>query len=236
MGRRDGEHQARSPKIRECSRGKDYTRTGGKFSVENSKGVSPREKQQDKALMENSKGVSPREKQQDKALMVIPFRSFLRSLGSYIDTEVHPAILHAVTLLIPVNVYVIGDWIGAGIQWALFRYQVTTYGTSIISILTDGGYILNGALQGRTAFSIGLWILGTILLIAAFLAALFSGDESSARLRGFALVSGTLLLLLSSIVQYGPFLNGPAGFAVPVGIPVLFMLGFLISGGKEEFL
>jgi hypothetical protein len=167
--------------------------------------------------------------------MEIPFGSTLRSMGESMETRIHPAIIHTITLLIPVNIYVIGDWLGAGVQWPLFRYQETIYGASIISIFTDAGYILNGTLTGRTAFSIALWILGAIFLVAALLVALFRKGGSSAKLRGVALVAGSLLFLLSSMVQYGFLFHGQAGFVIPIGIPVLLILGFIVSGEETQF-
>jgi len=89
--------------------------------METSKGMSPRENQQGEGLMENPEGVSPKENQQDEDLLENPIIPFFQSLGESIEEEIHPAILHAIILLIPVNIYVIGDRVGAGIQWPLFR-------------------------------------------------------------------------------------------------------------------
>ncbi|MDD1661473.1 MAG: hypothetical protein LUQ49_03320, partial [Methanomicrobiales archaeon] len=184
--------------------------------------------------MENSKGVSPRENQQGKTLMEIPFRSFIQSLGEYINTGIHPAILHVVTLLIPMNIYVIGDRLGAGVQWPLVRYQETYLGRNVISIFTDGGYILHGNFTGRTALSTSIWILGAILLFLALGIALWQGVGSSRRNRGYLLISGTFSFLISSIIQYGLYFHGPAGIFIPVGMPVLLILGGLLLRKEAE--
>src|SRR5512136_1395011 len=98
--------------------------------MENPKGLSPRENQQDEGPMENPEGLSPSENHQaprpvvnpqDEGPTKISPGSSFRSLIESINTKIHPAILHAITLLIPVNIYVIGDWLGAGIQWPLLR-------------------------------------------------------------------------------------------------------------------
>jgi hypothetical protein len=167
----------------------------------------------------------------------IPFSSRLSSLSRAFTGAVHPALLHALTLVIPLNIYVVGGWIGAGIQFPLFRYQDTSWGISIISIFDEMSYVLSGTLTGRTAVSISLWVLGTVLLVAAFLAALLPEEKCPARLRGFALTGAALLYLLSLFAQYGLFLHGPAGIAIPVGIPFLLIAGLLVvqasSGGTE---
>ena len=178
--------------------------------------------------MENPKGASPGENQQDEALMEISSESTFQSLSEYINTEIHPAILHAIILLIPVNIYVIGDRLGAGIQWPLFRYQETYLGGSLITIFSDAGYVIQGIIYGKTAFSIVLWILGAILLTMAFLMSLFPEKSYSTRFRGFALIFGALLFLLSSFVQYGLLFHGPAGITIPIGIPVLLFLGVVL--------
>ena len=75
--------------------------------------------------------------------------------------------LLAFTLVLPVNIYIIGDSIGAGLQFPFLRYQETYLGTNIITILHDFDYITSGTIGGRSALSILLWVLGTALLVAA---------------------------------------------------------------------
>ena len=78
-------------------------------------------------------------------------------------------ILHFLLFLIPVNIYMIGDGIGAGIQWSLFRYQSTYLGISIITVLKDLNYVLTGEIAGKTAISLTIWILGAVVLIFSLL-------------------------------------------------------------------
>jgi hypothetical protein len=133
-----------------------------------------------------------------------------------------------------VDIYIIGDWLGAGVQWALFRYQETSYGTSIIYIFMDWRYIVRGIIGGRSAIALGIWVLGASLLVLAFLIALFREREVQARVRGYLVLSGTILFLFSIIIQYGILLHGPAGMVIPLGIPVLLILGFVLAGGETE--
>jgi hypothetical protein len=153
--------------------------------------------------------------------------------GAALDEEVHPVLLHAITLLIPVNIYIVGDWLGTGIQWALLRYQETYLGRNVLTIFTDSGYILQGTLQGRTALSTGIWILGAFLLVLGLAMALFGQREPTRRARGSLLLSASLLFLLSLVIQYGLLLHGLAGMTVPVGVPALLVLGLLLRQGER---
>jgi hypothetical protein len=170
-----------------------------------------------------------------KFSMEIPSLSFLSSWSAAREKEVHPVFLHAITLLIPVNIYIIGDWMGTGIQWALLRYQETYLGRNVISIFTDSGYILQGTFHGRTALSTGVWILGALLLVLGLLIALSQDREKLRRIRGYSLISGSLLFLLSIVIQYGVLFHGPAGIVIPIGIPALLVMGLILlrPPGKE---
>ena len=143
-------------------------------------------------------------------------------------------ILPIVTLLlflIPLNIYVIGDWIGTGIQWALFRYQDTSYGTSFITLFRETEYITSGIIAGKSAVSISLWVAGAFLLIiSCIVLAVMIAEEMDEHIQipGLMVIAAGILLLLSCMTQYGPLLSGPAGFSVPVGVPLVWAVGWLI--------
>lgn len=142
-----------------------------------------------------------------------------------------PLILLLLLFVIPLNIYVIGDWIGTGVQWALFRYQDTVFGTSLITLTSEFEYIISGTLTGRTAFSISFWIVGIVLLVIAFitLAAMIAEEmKEKTHIPGLLVIASGILLLLSCITQYGLQFSGPAGFCIPVGIPFTLVLGWLI--------
>ena len=152
-----------------------------------------------------------------------------------------PLILILLLFVIPLNVYVIGDWIGTGIQWALFRYQETSYGISLITLTRDFEYITYSVLTGKTAVSIALWGAGTILLIIAFLAlAAMIAEEMNDKvhLPGLLVIASGILYIASCMTQYGPFFTGPAGISIPIGIPLILAVGWLIYsktiGGDEK--
>lgn len=133
--------------------------------------------------------------------------------------------------LIPLNIYVIGDWIGTGVQWALFRYQDTSYGTSLITLDREIWYITSGLITGKSAISISLWVAGAALLVISciVLAALIAEEmDEHIRIPGLMVIASGILLLLSCMTQYGPLLSGPAGFSVPIGIPLVWVVGWLI--------
>jgi hypothetical protein len=133
-------------------------------------------------------------------------------------------------LLIPINYYVIGDWSGNGIQWALFRFQETYLGTSLILITQDVGYVIFGILGSRTGTSVLVWYSGSAVLVAAFLITAyrfyveqtFNIDKRLHLLPFFA----CFLFCLSCILQYGIMFKGPAGISIPIGIPVIIIAGF----------
>lgn len=157
--------------------------------------------------------------------MPIPIRSLL------------PVLLTA-ALVLPANIYVIGDAIGAGLQCSFFRYQQTYLGTSLITLVDDLGYVTSGTIGGRSALSILLWICGTTLLIVAFVyfvARRQEGYEAFRKPLALLVAGGAVAYLLSCIAQYGPGLHSTSGFAVPVGVPlILAVAGYVMTAEEAE--
>jgi len=146
--------------------------------------------------------------------------------------------LLAAVLLLPANIYAIGDAVGAGIRFPLFLYQDTTYGASLIPVWREISYVTSGIIGGRSALSILLWVLGTALLVAAivyFVAKRQEGYETFRKPLALLVAGGAVAYLLSCVAQYGPTLYGPAGFAVPVGVPlILGVAGYIITAEEDE--
>ena len=135
------------------------------------------------------------------------------------------------TLVLPFNVYIIGDAIGAGLQFPFLRYQQTYLGSGVITVLRDLDYVASGIITGRSTLSILLWVLGTLLLVAAivYFAARRQENYDSFRTTLSLLVGGAGgAYLASCFAQYGPTLHGPAGLAIPVGVPLLFAVAVYI--------
>ena len=136
-----------------------------------------------------------------------------------------PKILPWLLFFIPLNIYVIGEWLGTGVQWALFRYQESYLGPSLIFANQDLQYILDGYISGKTALSVLFWITGLIFLVLAVF--ICSGDRGKAGTRpsGILCVFCGSTFLIADVIQYGIFLHGPAGICIPVGIPLIFIVG-----------
>jgi len=148
-----------------------------------------------------------------------------------------PVILQIAIFFIPMNIYVIGDWIGTGIQWVFFRYvqaQITQESivrtiTSIIPLSREVGLIISGQLVGRSALASILWATGTILVTIAFIVLLsgaFKKDSLFICKASLINAGSILFFILSIITQYGVLFHGPAGIAIPIGIPVFAVITF----------
>jgi hypothetical protein len=133
-------------------------------------------------------------------------------------------LINLLLVFIPVNIYVIGNWLGTGIQWVFFRYQLTYIGPSFIPVTWDLLYILNGVIGGKTGLSLTLSVIGaTIILISIILVLInYLADFRSSLVPAILLAGGICALLLGTIVQYGITFHASSGFCIPVGIP-LFM-------------
>ena len=141
-----------------------------------------------------------------------------------------PLILQIAIFFIPMNIYIIGDWVGAGIQWVFFRYITAMDKTSIILLTREIDLITSGLLTGKSAMVSVIWVVGVILLIAATILVVYGTIETNLGLikkAAFINIGGGVVFLVSIFIQYGFLLHGPAGTAIPFGIPVLFVIGYL---------
>ena len=148
-----------------------------------------------------------------------------------------PLVLQILVFIIPINIYVIGDWLGTGIQWALFRYQQTYLGNSLITITKDITYVLTGVIGGRSGISFMLWATGVLLFIIAAILVICANvyeDTSLVRKASLVTITGAVFLTGSVIMQYGIFFSSQSGFAIPIGIPVIFILGWWMYQEKFE--
>lgn len=140
-----------------------------------------------------------------------------------------PLILQIFLFLIPMNVYVIGDWIGAGIQWIFLRYIQAIGKNGIILLYREIGFVISGVLSGRSAIASLLWAAGAALIIIATILIIYGTvktDSTFIKKAAFVNIAGAVLFALSVFLQYGILLHGPAGIAIPFGIPVLLIIAF----------
>lgn len=145
--------------------------------------------------------------------------------------------LIGITILVfcvPISVYVIGSMLGAGVQFPLFRYQETYLGANVITILRDLQYVVEGTITGRSALMPLFWATGTLSGIAGLIFVAVPPHIRgwySPRRSGCCIMGAGILYLLACIVQYGPAFASSGGFAIPVGVPVFFAVGWLIWSG-----
>jgi len=90
-------------------------------------------------------------------------------------------------------------------------------------------WILFHLISGKSVISILLWGTGMLLILAATVQALLAVHFMNPhRICTAAFLNGIgALFLLGSVVNlYGPFFSGPAGIAIPFGIPVILGVAY----------
>ena len=130
--------------------------------------------------------------------------------------------------VIPLHVYTIGVDQGIGIQGTFYRYQVTVYGSMMITMMQDIWYVTSGTYSGRTALSIVFWVTGSISLVIAtitYLIELDSVDRYYSNQVGFFVIGAGTLYVFSCLAQFGPYFHGSAGISLPFGGFLLILLG-----------
>ena len=110
-----------------------------------------------------------------------------------------------------------GNNFGKGIQWVFFRYQVTILGNKFTPILNSITYEPFESILG----------VGILFLVVSYIL-LFYRMKGSIKKAGLLTVIGGMLILCSCIVQYDILFSGPEGVSIPVGIPLILVLGFLM--------
>jgi len=155
---------------------------------------------------------------------------FFNDLNSKIYYLLFPLIF-----FIPLNIFIVGDKMGIGIQWVFLRYLDSGYGTYYGHFLKPFEYIMNGTLTGKTALSEIFLLLSIILFIVSFVLLQKSvyGDLS---LPGLITIIGGILVLIADILQTSITLSGPAGLYIPIGIPFILLLGYQMYHSKSEII
>ncbi|MDD1701651.1 MAG: hypothetical protein LUQ31_01555 [Methanoregula sp.] len=138
-------------------------------------------------------------------------------------------LIQCILFLVPVNILIIGDWLATGVQWGLFRYIQSYIGNSLIFFTNYITYIANGRLTGRSALAAGFDIAASACLILALCILLFVYLKRSAeyvQAAAIVAIAAGCLFLLADMIQYGVLFSGPAGFAIPIGVPVILVCGW----------
>jgi hypothetical protein len=146
--------------------------------------------------------------------------------------------LCAFFFLVPLQCYTIGNDLGVGIQGAMYRFQMTPQGNSLIPLTSELGYVINGTYAGKTVFSVIFWILGTLLLSGSTMISLVQGNRLT--LRHFRIICAGLagaavMYLVSCIFQYGLFFSGPAGSSLPTGVILMVVVAVGLYSYQDFF-
>jgi hypothetical protein len=144
--------------------------------------------------------------------------------------------LCVIFFLLPLQIFIIGENDGIGIQGSTYRYQITSYGTSFIPIPREIGYVLSGTYSGKTALSVFFWVAGTTVLACTLVFTnIYASNDKIEYFQQlfYGLIASCVLYLGSCIIQYGVFFRGPAGISFPVGIiAVLIWVTFFYFYGN----
>jgi hypothetical protein len=146
-------------------------------------------------------------------------------------------ICECLLFFIPLNIYVIGDHEANGVQWALFRFQESSLGNSLILVNKDIHYVTGGILKGSSAYATIIWVLGACLLVAAFIILGFAvarHDPTLTKSAGLLTIACGALFLIAMLVQYGLFFANDHGSSVPVGVPLILFIGIWLFAGEFE--
>ncbi|PWR71571.1 hypothetical protein DK846_12005 [Methanospirillum lacunae] len=139
--------------------------------------------------------------------------------------------------LCPLHFFIIGEGNGYGIQGFLFRYQITPQGNSFISIINEIRYVFSGLIDGKSGFSIIFWVFGSFLFSLAFFLFLYNYNLFTRKkfflIFSLMVISG-ICLLLSCVIQYGIFFNGPAGVSILIGLPFLMYFAWIFFIGNNQ--
>jgi len=173
--------------------------------------------------------------------LIVIYNRFIAGINShfYVNRIILALILCVIFFVLPLQVYIIGNDNGFGIQGATYRIQISGYGNSLIPITSDLMYIFNGIYSGRTALSIIVWVLGTILLACTTLFGLiFASDNRPDFFRqiGMGLLASGACYIISCMAQYGWFFVGAAGISMPVGILLIVLWIIVISHFPDFFI
>jgi hypothetical protein len=140
-------------------------------------------------------------------------------------------IFQSLIFLIPLNIYMWGDWILVNVQWALFRFQrafiqfnESGYVDSYIVGYKDMLYIIQGQSTGLYNIAAAIfWTTGVIILIAGLIITIVAytrKESEKLKTASYFTLAGGIILGLSALCRF----NG--GFAIPLGVPIILIIGW----------
>lgn len=144
-------------------------------------------------------------------------------------------IISLIILLVPVYFFIVGDFYGSGFQTPLFRYQDVFLGSFLILFSNDLNNVITGFFQGVMGTSVILWVLGSVFLIINIVLLFVDTTQikRTTRRSGIFIIVSGIFFLLSIIVHYGPLFHNTVGIAIPLGLPLLFLIGIWMYLWKD---
>jgi hypothetical protein len=115
---------------------------------------------------------------------------------------------------------------------------MTSESALLISIPKEVSYVTSGIYSGKTALSVILWSLGTVMLtLTTYVSLIYWNRLPRQYLRSvcIGLSAAGILYLSSCIVQYGPLFHGQAGISLPFGIVILLIFGIFLFFNQNLF-
>jgi hypothetical protein len=104
-------------------------------------------------------------------------------------------------------------------------------GNSLIPLNHEINFILAGVYKGRTALSVILWTLGTVVFTLTTICSLGYWNRLPQEYLRYIIAGITgagVLYLVSCVAQYGPLFHGAAGVSMPFGVLVLFIFAVFL--------
>lgn len=155
----------------------------------------------------------------------------------FMKTGIITLCLCAFFFILPLQCTIIGNDLGVGFQGAVYRYQITSGGNSLLPITSELDYVISGTYEGRTAISILFWVIGSIILSLITVLSLVHANQLTPhhiRTVIIGLIAAGVSYLVSCFFQYGMFLSGPAGFSFPVGLILMLLVALMLKFYKEK--
>jgi hypothetical protein len=136
-------------------------------------------------------------------------------------------IFQCLIFLIPLNIYMWGDWLLVDVQWAFFRFQQSELGNSLILGHKDRLYIYLGLNTGiYNIAAAGLWTIGSIVLFVGLIITIYAAyvkeEPSLLKKSSIFTITGGIILGLSAVFRF------EGGFAIPIGVPIILVIGWWI--------
>lgn len=156
-----------------------------------------------------------------------------------VRTWIIPFCLLIFFFFLPLQCFIIGDGLGLGVQGAVYRYQITGSGISLIPVTSEIGYVTSGIYDGKTAVSVILWATGTLIFSCFLMISLIHSSRINHQIIRFIIVgiaSSCFLYLTSLVAQYGFFFSGPAGISLPAGIIIMAIFAFFLYSNRNCFI